>query len=199
MKQINSQIIKDVKEILGRGGIGVLPTDTLYGLVGSALDKKAVLRIYKLKKRSPQKPFIILIAHLNDLKSFGIVLDSKIKTILRQIWPNPVSVILRCPNLSKNLSYLCPINKTLAFRCPKEKWLRNLLKQTGPMVAPSANWEGKASAETIAQAKAYFSGQVDFYLDVGTVKGQPSTLIAIKDGNVIIERQGQVKVKKTYG
>ncbi|MDD5146761.1 MAG: L-threonylcarbamoyladenylate synthase [Candidatus Pacebacteria bacterium] len=199
MKQINPQIIKSIKEILRLGGVGVLPTDTLYGLVGPALDKKAVLRIYKLKKRSPQKPFIILIAGLNSLESFGAILDSKTRAILRQVWPNPISVILQCPNLPKELFYMCPINQTLAFRCPKEKWLHNLLKQTGPLVAPSANSEGAAPAETIAQAKVYFSDQVDFYLDVGTIKGEPSTLIAIRDGNVIIERQGQVKVEKIYG
>ena len=67
-------VSKGIKKILLNHGVGVLPTDTLYGLVGSALSKKAVARIYKLRRRNPQKPFIILISSLADLKLFNIKL-----------------------------------------------------------------------------------------------------------------------------
>ncbi len=51
----------EIEKILKSGGIGVIPTDTIYGLVGSALNKKAVRRIYQLRQRNPKKPLIILI------------------------------------------------------------------------------------------------------------------------------------------
>src|SRR3972149_1783893 len=69
------------------GNVGVLPTDTLYGLVGSALSKKAVERIYKLKKRNSRKPRIILIASLKDLNLFGARIDTAYKNLLRALWP----------------------------------------------------------------------------------------------------------------
>ncbi len=192
--KINKNIIKTLKN----GGVGVLPTDTLYGLVGSALSKKAVERIYRLKKRSPQKPFIILIAGISDLQLFGVKLGSDTCQTLREtikgFWPGPVSIVLDCPNLSNLLSYLRPLNNTLAFRCPWDKWLHNLLKQTGPLVAPSANCEGEIPAENIEQAKRYFGEQVDFYFDGGILVGKPSTLIALKDGRIEVLRKGALKV-----
>ena len=104
-----------------------MPTDTIYGLVARAFDKKAVLRVFRLKKRSPQKPFIILISNMNDLKKFGVNADNRMKNVLDKIWHNEVSVVLSCPNLDKSLSYLKPKNKTLAFRCPNDKRLKNVL------------------------------------------------------------------------
>src|SRR3989344_4954201 len=85
-------------KILKRGGIGVLPTDTLYGLVGLALNKKTVELIYKVRKRNPKKPLIILISSLKDLELFGIRLSSPTKKILNKLWPGKVSIILDCPS-----------------------------------------------------------------------------------------------------
>ena len=189
------KISDDIITILKNGGVGILPTDTIYGLVGLALSKKAVEKIYQLKKRGPAKPFIILIADIEDLKKFGVALDESAKNILDKFWPGPVSVILRCPKLKSGLSYLRPLNKTLAFRCPKDKRLNNLLKETGPLVAPSANPERLPPAETIKQAKEYFGDKVDFYLDAGTIKSAPSALIALQGGQIEILRQGKIKIK----
>ena len=72
---------KNIK-IIHNGGIGVFPTDTLYGIVGSAFSKTAVERIYKVKGRHKQKPFIILISSINDIKKFGIVLNKTQKEFL---------------------------------------------------------------------------------------------------------------------
>ncbi|PIU15443.1 threonylcarbamoyl-AMP synthase [bacterium (Candidatus Gribaldobacteria) CG08_land_8_20_14_0_20_39_15] len=181
-------------DILRNNGVGILPTDTIYGLVGSALSKKAVERIYKIKRRSPLKPFIILIADIDDLKKFGVVLKEPTENILRKIWPNSVSIILSCPKLKSGLSYLKPLNSTLAFRCPKDRWLNVLLQKTGPLVAPSANPEGLSPVETIKQAKKYFGDKVDFYVNAGNLEGSSSTLISLENRKVRILRKGKVKI-----
>ena len=189
---------KEVINILSNGGVGIIPTDTIYGLVGLALRKEAVGKIYQLKKRGQSKPFIILIADIEDLRKFGVALDEAVKNILDKFWPGPVSVILRCSELKRELSYLRPLNKTLAFRCPKDKWLNNLLKETGPLVAPSANIEGLPPAETIKQAKKYFNNKADFYFDEGTIKNAPSALISINNGKIKVLRQGKIKIKAPF-
>lgn len=187
---------KDIINIINKGGVGILPTDTIYGLVGSALSEKAVGRIYRLKKRSGSKPFIILISGIKDLKIFGIG-DSP-GTVpglsLKKVWPGQVSVILNCLNLPKGMFYLRPFGNTLAFRLPEPRWLRGFLKQTGPLAAPSANPEGKKPAETIKQAKDYFQNKVDFYVDGGRLAGKPSTLIKLDGDKIEIRRQGAVKI-----
>ncbi len=175
--------------ILKNGGVGILPTDTLYGLVGLALNKKSVERIYELKNRSENKPFIILISKIKNLKLFGVEIKKKEKTILKKYWPGPNTIILECPTLPKEMSYLRPLNNTLAFRCPNQKQLNGLLNRVGPMVAPSANPEGLPPAQNIEQAKVYFGEAVDFYVDGGQLNGQPSTIIKFENDKIIFLRK----------
>lgn len=183
------KISEKIVKILKNGGVGILSTDTLYGLVGSALSKKAVERIYKLKKRGVGKPFIILISKISDLKLFEVELNEKEKEVLRRFWPGPISIVLKCPNLTREMSYLRPLNQTLAFRCPNLKWLNVLLKKTGPLIAPSANPEKLSPAETIEQAKKYFGTKVDFYVDKGTLAGKPSKIIKIENNKIVFLRK----------
>ncbi len=172
---------------LNAGKIGVIPTDTIYGIVGQALNKDAVERIYAVRKRNPSKPMIILISSAKDLELFGIETDEKLKPIISQFWPGKVSVILPISNdyYSEKLAYLHRGTNTLAFRLPEEKKLADLLSQTGPLVAPSANIEGMPPAKTIEEAKNYFGDQVDFYLDGGKMESPPSKLIKIENGKII--------------
>src|SRR3989344_3782664 len=179
--------------LLRSGGIVVMPTDTIYGLVGQALKPKTVARIYKVRRRSPDKPCIILIGGIEDLKKFGIAVNSSTRKLINSFWPGKVSIVLPC--MSKRFTYLHRGTETLAFRLPKPLWLRRLLKQTGPLVAPSANLEGKEPATTVREAQKYFRNRVDAYVDGGTFAAKPSTLIAIQDGVVEILRQGRVRLR----
>lgn len=182
-KELNL-IIDKIKD----GQIGILPTDTIYGLVGSALNPFTVDKIYLLRKRTPTKPFIILISSINDLELFNIDLDADMKKFLKTHWPNPLSVILPCPE--SKFTYLHRGTKTLAFRCPKDPFLQKVLKKTGPLVAPSANFEGEKPAETIEEARNYFSTFIDFYIDAGRLQSLPSTLIELSTGLPQILRKG---------
>lgn len=165
-----------------------MPTDTIYGLVGSAFSKKAVERICKVRKRDRKKPFIILISSLDDLKGFGVELESRHKSILKKLWLDAsigaVSVIFPTSDkqnaTSKKFKYLHRGTKTIASRLPKTRWMRNFLKKTGPLVAPSANLAGHPPARTIKEARKYFGDRVDFYLDGGRIIGKPSVLLEVK-------------------
>ncbi|MCK4588648.1 threonylcarbamoyl-AMP synthase [Candidatus Woesebacteria bacterium] len=179
-------------EVIKKGGVGVIPTDTIYGLVGKALSRKTIKRVYKLKQRNPKKPSIILIGKIDDLKLFRIKLNENTKKFLQKYWPGKVSVILPCPY--KKFSCLHRGTKTLAFRLPNYSELVDLLKKTGPLIAPSANPESEEPAKTIKEAKRYFGEKVDFYADVGQLESLPSTLISIKDEKVGVLRQGEIKI-----
>ncbi len=184
----------DIVSILKHDGVGVIPTDTLYGIVGSAFSEWAVERIYGIKGRDEGKPFIILISSFSDLKKFGIELNASQKKFLKAVWPGPVSVILPCTQ--KSFSYLHREQKSLAFRMPKNAFLEKLLKKTGPLVAPSANPQSKKPAETIQDAQKYFGDKLDFYSGSGAKKGSPSTIVSFQDGTLKILREGAKKIPK---
>lgn len=170
----------------------MLATDTIYGLVGSALKPETVERIYRLRFRNFKKPMIVLLSSLDDLKLFKIKLNNKEQEVISKLWPGKVSIILNCPY--PEFRYLHRGTGTVAFRLSEKNQLIDLLKKVGPLVAPSANPEGKAPAKTIEEAKNYFGKKVDFYLDDGRVLGLPSTLVAIENERLVIKRNGEVNV-----
>lgn len=179
-------------ELLKKGKVGVIPTDTIYGIVGSALNPEVVEKIYQLRKRSSDKPMIILISSLDDLEKFGVKLTYKQKEFLQKNWPNPLSVIL--PVSGEKFKYLHRGTNSLAFRMPKDKKLLEMLRQTGPLVAPSANFESEKPAETAEEAKEYFADQVAFYVK-GKIKSKPSTIIKLnEEGKVDILREGRLRI-----
>jgi L-threonylcarbamoyladenylate synthase len=182
----------EAENILNNMGIGVIPTDTIYGIVGSALKPTVVEKIYEIRKRRKEKPMIVLISSINDLELFEIKLEEDIKRRLLQIWPNPVSIIL--PSDSEKFSYLHRGTNSIAFRIPDNSLLIALLKKTGPLVAPSANLEGEDPSKTIDEAKKYFGDKVNFYIDGGNLKSSYSTLVKLSGNNLEVLRQGEYKL-----
>lgn len=173
--------------LLKNNGIGIIPTDTIYGIVGLALSPKAVQKIYKTRKRDLRKPMIILISKLSDIGLFGINIDAPTRKMMNKLWPGKVSIVVSSD--SNKFKYLKRSGKTLAFRLPRPKKLRDLISRTGPLVAPSANPEGLPPAANIKEARKYFGNLVDFYVDAGGLKSKPSKIVAIENGKVIIKRK----------
>lgn len=209
MKQVS---LAEAAVLLKKGDIGILPTDTLYGLVASAMDREAVERVYRIRGRDEGKPCIVLIPEISDANRFfchpelveGSSLSSadssvrrlsrndRYNEILSQVWPGKVSVILPCPD--ERFAYLHRGTETIAFRVPDKSDLRELLCETGPLIAPSANRQGESPAKTIEEAEEYFGSDADFYVDAGTLDSEPSTVVKIENGKLVIVRQGAVKI-----
>ncbi|MGH7195944.1 MAG: L-threonylcarbamoyladenylate synthase [Candidatus Saccharimonadales bacterium] len=176
-------------ELINRGAVGVLPTDTVYGLVAKADNLPAVKNLYKLKSRA-DKPGTIIAASIDQLVDLGI--KRRYLTAVSQFWPGAVSVILP---VGEQLHYLSQNLPTLAMRLPAGAKINQLLEKTGPLLTTSANLPGQPPAENIAQAKNYFGARLDFYADGGDLAGrQNSTIIRIIDDAVEIVRAGAAKI-----
>ena len=172
---IIAESFAEIEKILLSGGIGVLRTDTLYGLVAVAEDRAAVERVYALKSRDETKSPIVLIASIDQVFD---TIDTPAS--LDSYWPGKVSIVL--PSVTAP-SWIQRGNHSVAYRLPDDMALQNLLETTGPLIAPSANPEGSTPASTITEAIAYFGDAVDFYVDGGTVTDTaPSRLIRISQG-----------------
>lgn len=175
---------------LNSGGVGVMPTDTVYGLVARASDPQAVARMYALKERD-HKPGTVIAASTDQLIKLGVPATHIEK--VKKWWPNPLSV--ETP-LGDNLRYLHQDTGRQGFRVVKDESVRSILEKTGPLVTSSANHPGKPGSVTVSEAIDYFDDRVDFYLDGGDLSGRaPSTLIKITDDNKIeVIREGAFKI-----
>lgn len=172
MKSKYEQLVK----ILQAGGIAVLRTDTLYGIVARADDEQAVAKIYAAKGRNAHKSCIVLVA--NASQAYGDI------SVINHERSEPTSILVESPSAP---SWLLRENSLIAHRIPGVEWLQDVIAQTGPLIAPSANPEGRPPAMTIAQAKKYFGESVDIYIDGGTVPADTpaSRLIHIHDNGTV--------------
>lgn len=169
--------------------MGVLPTDTIYGLAAMASNKQAVTRLYNLKHRE-QKPGTIIAASADQLVALG--LDQQAVRAVEHLWPDSLSIIIPA---SRDLAYLDQGLGDLAVRIPKDEDLRRLLQQTGPLITSSANHPGQPPANNVDEAQRYFGDQVDFYADGGDRSGRPpSTLVRFRGGKIELLRQGAVTI-----
>ncbi len=176
-------------ELIRSGAVGVLPTDTQYGLVSSVAFPDSIRRLYDLKRRTGE-PGTLLAGSIEQLEELGLA-TSDLKQA-KSYWPGPVSVIIPCGN---ELEYLHFGRKSLAVRIPAEPQLCQLLMVTGVLQTSSANLTGLPSAETINEAQAYFADTVDFYVNGGSYQGRlASTIIRIVDGSVEVLRQGAAAI-----
>lgn len=165
----------EIARILLSGGVGVLRTDTLYGIVAQASDEAAVRRVYALKGRDDDKSPIVLIASTDQLFEN---LPETHRDYVAKVWPGPVSVIVPSNDAP---SWITRGNDSVAYRMPASDDLRKLLSVTGPLIAPSANPQGMQPAMNVREAKYYFGDQVDFYVDRGTVESrEPSKLMRLE-------------------
>ncbi|MGM0629286.1 MAG: L-threonylcarbamoyladenylate synthase [Patescibacteria group bacterium] len=179
MKRVTSHLAAD---LLKEGAVGVIPTDTIYGLVSRADDSRGVERVYKLKRRDLEKPCIVLIKEIEDINNFGIFPHKQEMDIIKDLWPGPVSIILKA---DKAPEYLTRKTQSLAFRLPSDEGVKEVLKVSGPLVAPSANIEGMSPSVSISDAYLYFGNKVDFYVDGGKKSAPPSRVIKLEKGEKV--------------
>lgn len=175
---------------LQQGAVGVVPTDTIYGLVALASNERAVARLYAVKHRE-HKPGTLIAANTEQLVALG--LKRRYLKAVEHLWPDRLSVIIPT---GESLEYLRQGVPGLAVRVPSDKNVQALLLKTGPLLTTSANMPGEPPANTLAEAQRYFNGKLDFYVDGGDLSGRPpSTVIRIVDDTIEVVRQGAVKVE----
>lgn len=188
---------QEAVDAIQSGELAIIPTDTLYGIVCQAGSAEAVGKLYLARGRDRDKPCITLLSDISELSMFGIELSDTDRESLQKVWPGKVSVVFGRSGSVQSLekwAYLHRGTKTLAFRVPDDAGLLELLRQTGPLLAPSANIQGKDPAHTVAEAKEYFADSVAIYVDGGYRDSLPSTVARLSGGGWQTLREGAVKL-----
>lgn len=180
----------EVVQLIQSGAVGVIPTDTVYGLVAAATNQIAVAKLYATKKRE-LPPGTMIGASVEDFAELGFPHETLTK--VNHLWPAPLSVVLDAANVPE---YVKQQREALPVRIPNVPSLATLLQQTGPLMTTSANAPKQPTSTTVAMAKNYFGESIDFYVDGGDLSGRPpSTIIGINPDNTIeVFRQGAADV-----
>ncbi len=178
--------VEFVSRVLLEGSVVVLPTDTVYGFSGVVPESEDVIR--KIKGRDETKPFIQLIAEPEDIYRYT---DEVLPDQLLAMWPGALTVIVP---LKKRLITGESEVTTVAFRCPGDGWLRQIIKAVGkPIYSTSVNRSGQPVLSSVLEIDKEFGGEVKLIVDGGSTENAlPSTLVKFEKGKCIILRQGDV-------
>ena len=196
----DSTSIEETSATLQKGGIVIIPTDTVYGFSGIVDLKTAASRfetdakIRAIKGRAETKPLIQLIAKPEDLQLYT---DDVIPPELLAKWPGALTIIVHIKKDSPLAATAIPESGTVAFRCPGDAWLREIISRCqAPVFSTSVNRSGQPVLDSTTAITQEFNGEVDLIINDGDKKGAlPSTLVAIENGKIKILRQGSVKVE----
>lgn len=191
MKILQSLDDPVLADLFNSGQVGIIPTDTIYGLAVAAGNPEAVKKISSLKRgEESYSPGTVVAASAKQLIDLGI--DESTVRQVEHLWPNPLSIELP---IGEALHYLYQDGAHRAFRVVANKQLAALLEKTGPLLTTSANLHGKPPANNLEEAIGYFKGQVDFCVDGGDLPGRPpSTVARFKNGRLEVLRPGAVKI-----
>jgi tRNA threonylcarbamoyl adenosine modification protein (Sua5/YciO/YrdC/YwlC family) len=160
--------ISQAAEILRNGGLVIIPTETVYGVAANMLDKKALGRLYEIKKRPQNKPFSIHIDSKEKIGEFAFDIPSSAYKLIDKFWPGPLTIILK----SKQLG-------SVGLRMPNNRIALDVIGRAGvPVVCPSANIAGNPAPKNFQDAIRDLDGVVDFAIDAGDAKlGVESTIV----------------------
>ena len=194
----NNVGIQKAAQIINKGGIVIFPTDTVYGIGCDPYNQKAVLSLYKIKKREKTKPFPVIGYSKKELEKIAEFND-KAEKIAEMFWPGPITLILKVKdeNIKKSLG----LGKKIAVRVPNNQCVLSLLKECKLLVATSANISGTTSLTDPNDCKRDLNGY-DLLIDGGILSDNGESTIVEIDGNKIkIVRSGSVseeELKKLF-
>ena len=188
--------IERAAAFLRQGQLVAIPTETVYGLAGNALDVKAVSSIFETKNRPSFDPLILHVASLEQVSPFVAEFPEKLKRLAEAFWPGPMTVLL--PRKASVPDLVTSGLDRVAVRVPNHPLTLALLAQLDfPLAAPSANPFGYISPTQAGHVDAQLGTQIPYILDGGACAvGLESTIVGMEGEQVVIYRLGGLDLSK---
>ncbi|MEM2937067.1 MAG: L-threonylcarbamoyladenylate synthase [Candidatus Bathyarchaeia archaeon] len=173
----SSEVIRLAADLIREGGLVAFPTETVYGLGADALNSKAVLALFKAKKRPLDNPPIVHVSRIADVYKLAREVPAKAERLMEIFWPGPLTLIFRRSEIVPDVTVAGL--ETIAIRMPKHNVALALIRESScPIAAPSANLAGKPSPTTAEHVLEDLYGRIDAVLDAGPTRiGVESTVL----------------------
>ena len=180
-----------VVDIIDNGGLVIMPTDTIYGIVGDATNEKTIKRVFELKKRDGSKAMLMLVSDIDMLKEYVDDISEEETKLIEEFWPGPLTIIFKKKNVSDLLTGGLD---TVGIRCPNDERLLSIIKELNrPILSTSVNVSGGLQATSIDVIDESIINNVDYVIDDGECNKVASTIVIVKNKNVKVLREGEIK------
>lgn len=185
-------------DCLMEGGVAVVPTDTVYGLAVLPSQAPSVQRLFAIKARPANVNLPVMVASVEQLQLLGAELSNNAQKLLTSCFiPGALSLVLGVkPGATPD--WLNGRDE-IAVRIPDDPFLLEVIGQTGPILATSANRHGNPTPDNVADVLAQLELSPDLAINGGKVATIPSTLVNCRVDPPIIERSGVVSAEEVGG
>lgn len=190
---LNENNINTASSILKNGGIGIFPTDTVYGIGCDFLNINSLTKLFTVKRRNLNKPINILVSNQEMIYKFIKDIGPIERILIDNFWPGPLTIIFNKTNLVPDI--LTSGLNTIGIRMPKNKVCLDLINEFGnPLATSSANISNESPSSIIDENLIKnFENKVDFILDSGKIDGGiPSTIVKVENNKINILREGPI-------
>jgi len=189
---VESEKIKEIARILSSGAVIVYPTETFYALGANCFSRKAIQKIYRLKKRPPSKPLSVVISDLDQIRDLVLEIPPDFETLVSVFWPGPLTLVLKAS--SRVPKELQSLSGSIGVRLTGYEWLRAMVRHASfPITATSANISGGEEIANPEEAVRLFDKSVNLIVDAGETKGRlPSTVLDLTGKNPRLLREGAI-------
>ena len=196
MKRLSVENIDIIIDEIKSGNPVIIPTDTIYGITCDALNKKAVNKIYKIKKRDNNKPLTLNLNKKKDITKYAYITNKLEKEIIKKLMPGAITLLLKKKEyvvdlISKNSEYI-------GVRIPNNKIVKEIIKKiNSPLVLTSVNISGEMPIIDLDDLNSEISNNIRYAIDVGIInKGVESTIVKVTNNKVEILREGKITKKQ---
>ncbi len=177
-------------DCLQKGGVVLLPTDTVLGLAAKADCKEAIEKLYALKDRPRDKNVALMVADHAQIQALGVELNNTAMRLLNSdFMPGPLTIVLP---LTKNRPDWLEGRAELAIRIPNHSELLDILKRSGPLLVTSANRSGLPTPKQAQDAAKQLTNTPDLILEGMCQLAQPSSIVNCSTRPPKIERLGAI-------
>ncbi|MDX1951305.1 MAG: L-threonylcarbamoyladenylate synthase [Verrucomicrobiota bacterium] len=189
-------------ELLRRGELVAVPTETVYGLAANAWDEEAVLRIFAAKERPASNPLIVHVASREMALQCVSNWPEDAELLARQFWPGPLTIVL--PKSSRIPDAVTAGGNTVGIRWPSHPFMQALIQECGfPLAAPSANSSNELSPTQAEHVIKSLGERIPLVIDAGpSAVGIESTVIEVTASGFHLLRPGSITskaIEKTLG
>ena len=185
----NPRQIRSIVEVLQDGGIIIYPTDTVYGLGCSLMNKSAIERIYRIKKMPKGKPLSFICPDLKNIADFAQVSNSAYK-LMKRLIPGPYTFILPATTLVPR--QIIPNRRAVGIRVPDNEICLALVRELGtPLITTSVSLAKNEILSNPVEIEKHLGDKVDLIIDGGVLASELSTVIDFTEREPVIVREGK--------
>ncbi len=188
--------IKTAADLLKKGEIVAIPTETVYGLAGNALNASCVTNIYQIKNRPSFNPLILHVKNVQEISKYAKNIPERLTKLMKKFMPGPLTLLLDKTELVPDI--VTAKSHRVAIRIPNHPTTLKLLHQLDfPLAAPSANPFGYVSPTTALHVEKQLGDKIPYILDGGSCEvGIESTIVGMEDEKIIVYRKGGLSLEE---